>query len=122
MKLENPEAQPVEKEFKTTKLFGNLSITTKLMIVISSLLILSIMSFGTIKYFHEIQKEDGAIIDASGRDRMLSQQIGFYSEQVLNGNELAKSTLKEIIDLNDVSFYALKNGGVAPGIATTSSP
>ncbi len=98
-------------------LFRNLTIAKKLMIIIFSMLVLSIISFGTIRYFHEIQYEDGAIIDASGRDRMLSQRIGFYSEQVLNGDESAGAVLKEIIDLHDVSFYALKDGGVAPGIA-----
>ena len=63
-----------------TKLLRDLSITKKLMVIILFMLILSIISFGIIKYFQGIQSEDGAIIDASGRDRMLSQRIGFYSE------------------------------------------
>ncbi len=100
-----------------TKILEDLSVTKKLMVVIFFMLVLSIISFGTIRYFNGVQSEDGAIIDASGRDRMLSQRIGFYSEQVLNGDESAKSTLKEIIDLHDASFFALKNGGIAPGIA-----
>ncbi len=49
---------------------------------------------------------------------MLSQRIGFYAEQVLRKeSEEDKAELQRVIDLHDVSFYALKNGGVAPGIA-----
>ena len=49
---------------------------------------------------------------------MLSQRIGFYAEQIMRkGSEEAKAELQRAINLHDVSFYALKNGGVAPGIA-----
>ncbi len=48
---------------------------------------------------------------------MLSQQIGFYAEQIVRGDESAKNTLEELINLHDTSFKSLRDGGVAPGVA-----
>lgn len=79
--------------------------------------VLSIGNFGAAIYVQSLQKDDGAVIDAAGRNRMLSQEMGFYAEQILKGNESIKVMLGWAIDLHDTSFYALKNGGVAAGIA-----
>ncbi len=66
--------------------FINLSPAKKLGFVFLSILILSSISVSLVYYFQDLQKADGAIIDASGRDRMLSQRMSFYAEQVINGN------------------------------------
>lgn len=97
--------------------FRNLSITKKFGLVFLMILTLTISSAYTVYYFQALQRTDGAIIDAAGRNRMLSQKIGFYAEQVVDGDEAAKEILKSTIDLHHISFRALKNGGVAPGIA-----
>ncbi len=95
----------------------NLSISTRLMLVIVFMLVLALANFGVLTILQQMAQNDGAVIDASGRNRMLSQRIGFYAEQVVRGNEEEKPTLRDIIELHDQSFYALKNGGIAPGIA-----
>lgn len=78
----------------------------------------SVMASVFVVYYTQgVQKTDGAIIDAAGRNRMLSQRIGFYAEQVIDGKENTKETLKEIINLHQVSLYALKDGGIAPDIS-----
>lgn len=80
--------------------------------------LLNVGGLSLVYYYQSLQETDAAVVDAAGRNRMLSQRIGFYAEQIVRaGKEEAKVELQRIIDLHDVSFYALKNGGVAPGIA-----
>lgn len=86
------------------------------------LFIISLVFFGgnsLVFYFQSLQKTDGARIDASGRNRMLSQRIAYYSELVVreNENENDKIILSSLIELHNQSFLALKNGGSVPGIA-----
>ena len=81
------------------------------------LFIFTIFSLFIVRSYLTAQRTDGAIIDAAGRNRMLSQQLGFYAERVVRGNEPVKDTLKSIIELHNASFYALKDGGIAPEIA-----
>jgi PAS domain S-box-containing protein len=92
-------------------------INKKLWLVFFLFFILTVANFFVVRYFKSAQKTDGAIIDAAGRNRMLSQQLGFYAERAVRGNEAVKEALKDIITLHQVSFYALKDGGVAPEIA-----
>ena len=92
-------------------------INKKLWLVFFLFFVLALTNFFIVRYFEAAQKTDGAIIDAAGRNRMLSQQLGFYAERVVRGNEAVRETLKNIIALHQVSFYALKDGGVAPEIA-----
>jgi hypothetical protein len=88
--------------------------------LVSILILIAVILLGgnaSIFYFQSLQKTDGAIIDAAGRNRMLSQRIGFYSEMVADGHKENQAPLASFIDLHEKSFKALKNGGVAPGIA-----
>ena len=55
------------------------------------------------------------IIDAAGRNRMLSQRIGFLAECILNGNESLKEDLKQVVQLHDDTLEVLEKGGVLPG-------
>ncbi len=103
-------------DLKAQKKFQG-KIKRKLIFIISFIALIILGGNATVLYFQSLQKTDGAIIDASGRNRMLSQRIGFFAEQVLNGDNDAKKILSEIVNLHEISFYALKNGGIAPGIA-----
>ncbi len=94
-----------------------MTLTKKLGIVFFTLLVVAIANTSVVYNFQTSQKTDAAIIDAAGRNRMLSQKIGFLAEQIVNGNESIKSELQEVIYLHDTSFLALKNGGIAPGIS-----
>lgn len=89
----------------------------KLRFIFAAIAVLAVCNFGATIYIQSLQKDDGAIIDAAGRNRMLSQEIGFYAEQILDGDESAKVKLGWAIELHNSSFRALKDGGVATGIA-----
>ncbi|MBI1934320.1 PAS domain S-box protein [Candidatus Peregrinibacteria bacterium] len=96
----------------------SMSLRKKFGILFLSVFLVNIGGLGLVYHYQSLEKTDTAVVDASGRNRMLSQRIGFYAEQtVRKGSEEAKAELQRVIDLHDVSFYALKNGGVAPGIA-----
>lgn len=95
----------------------NSSVNKKLGLVFLSFFILAFTSFFIIRSYADTQRTDGAIIDAAGRNRMLSQRLGFYAEQIVRGNIPAKEVLNSTIQLHHVSFYALKDGGIAPEIA-----
>ncbi len=89
-------------------------IVASLFVIIS---VLAIANFILIKYYKTRQAKDSALVDASGRNRMLSQKIGFYACQVLAEVPAASQELLNTINLHDVSLTSLKNGGIAPGIA-----
>lgn len=81
-------------------------------------LLLNVGGLGLVYYHQSLLETDAAVVDAAGRNRMLSQRMGFYAEQIVRaGKEGAKAELQRITDLHNTSFYALKNGGAAPGIA-----
>ncbi|MAE42802.1 hypothetical protein CMO93_03450 [Candidatus Woesearchaeota archaeon] len=101
-----------------------LSIANKILVVLVLILAISFANFVVIKNNQSTQVADGAIIDAAGRNRMLSQKIGFFAELTVIGShhhlgilEDNKETLESAIKLYDDSFHALKYGGIAPGIA-----
>ncbi|HVD99359.1 MAG TPA: GAF domain-containing protein [Cytophagaceae bacterium] len=56
------------------------------------------------------------LIDLAGRQRMLSQKIGFYAEMVVRGKIEHIGTLENAIALHDHSLNVLKNGGMPKGL------
>lgn len=56
------------------------------------------------------------LIDLAGRQRMLSQKIGFYAEIVAKGNITNATELKAAIDLFDHSLDVIRHGGTPIGI------
>jgi len=84
-------------------------------------LFLGLSNFITVQHFKSTEKLDAAIVNAAGRNRMLSQKIAFYAELVLKDTPGAYQVLQETIVLHEVSLKALKNGGVAPGIANNAA-
>ena len=66
---------------------------------------------------YRAQETDAHAIDIAGRNRMLSQRIGFYAEQVVRGNiPERQETLHALIMQHDTSLAVLQFGGVAPGL------
>ncbi len=95
-----------------------MKLRNKFTILFLASFLLNVGGFGLVYYHQSLQETDAAVVDAAGRNRMLSQRMGFYAEQIVRvGKEEAKAELQSMTDLHDISFYALKDGGVAPGIA-----
>ena len=64
----------------------------------------------------EAVSKNNLIIDLAGRQRMLSQKIGFYAEMVVRGKSQHIEELENTIALHEHSFDVLKNGGIPKGI------
>jgi PAS domain S-box-containing protein len=60
------------------------------------------------------------LINLAGRQRMLTQKIGFYAEMVAKGKILQVGELKAAIDLFEHSLQVIKDGGMPMGIACES--
>jgi PAS domain-containing protein len=60
--------------------------------------------------------KNNIMIDIAGRQRMLSQKIGFYAEMIVRGKTAHIETLQNTIALHDHSLSVLKNGGTPKGI------
>lgn len=74
------------------------------------------------KKLHTIKNEllekltsNNTLIDVAGRQRMLSQKIGFYAEMILRGNFSKVEVLESAIAMHELSLNAIKNGGIPPG-------
>jgi hypothetical protein len=60
---------------------------------------------------------NNTLIDVAGRQRMLSQKIGFYAEMVVRGNNSALVGLESAILMHEKTLDVIKSGGVPPGLA-----
>ncbi len=60
--------------------------------------------------------EDSVIINVAGRQRMLSQQMAFYSTMLYHGKVEVKEKLQKTIELFDHSLVTLRNGGIFMGV------
>lgn len=104
----------MRQEFKT---FKDRNIQGKLGLILSLFALLAIVNYVSVTYFKSQQKEDAPVVDAAGRNRMLSQRIGFFAERIVKGQEEIRGDLAKAVTLHNTSLNALKLGGVAPGIA-----
>ena len=95
----------------------NLSVRNLSIVLFLVIAVLASVNYFVIKTFKLDQDKDSAVVDASGRNRMLSQKIAFLSGGIINGRENWKEELSKTLALFDNSLEALKSGGVAPGIA-----
>lgn len=102
---------------KNWKSFRNQSIRGKLGLLLSLFALLAVINYTSVSYFKNEQKKDALVVNAAGRNRMLSQQIGFFAERIVRGQESLRSRLAQAVALHNTSLNALKLGGMAPGIA-----
>lgn len=98
------------------KNFKDLRISLKLGLFLMSVALIAATNYAGVIYFINIQKDDAAVVDAAGRNRMISQRIAFFCERAAK-EQPVKDDLKVAIELLNTSINALKLGGVAPGIA-----
>lgn len=62
------------------------------------------------------QQYNAYVIDAAGRNRMLSQRIAFLSTLVAGGDYSYQSELQALIELHNTSIQAILNGGKIKGV------
>lgn len=98
------------------KKFKDLGIKTKLGSILLLFALVALFNYFSVSYFKHQQESDAAVVDAAGRQRMLSQRMAFFAEMISCGKEQVREELRKVVDLHDISLNALKMGGVAPGI------
>jgi hypothetical protein len=59
-------------------------------------------------------REDSLLIDITGRNRYLSQKMGFLCEMICNGKDQHKSEVRRIVTIHDQSLNAIRYGGTPP--------
>lgn len=82
--------------------------------IVFSIILISIFTF-------TVSKEDSSVdaVNASGRNRMLSQRISALCLEIVNGKEEAKKSLASAIELHDSTLKVLEFGGVVPSMKTS---
>jgi PAS domain S-box-containing protein len=60
------------------------------------------------------------VINIAGRQRMLSQKIGFYCETLIRGKHQHAGLLRDAIELHEHTMQVLRQGGMPMGIACDS--
>jgi len=99
------------------KKLKDFNISTKLGSILVLFIVIAFVNYLSVNYFKQKQKSDAAVVDAAGRNRMLSQRIAFFVECIAKGDISVKNDLRKAIDLHSTSLQALKLGGISPGIA-----
>lgn len=73
------------------------------------------------KLLHERSINDmNTLINMAGRQRMLTQKIGFYAEMAAKGKVLQTGELKSAVDLFEHSLEVIRNGGTPMEIVCES--
>lgn len=102
------------------KSFRNFTVRTKLSSMLLLFALVALGNFVSVNYYRNMSKIDAAVVDAAGRQRMLTQKIAYLSSTILRGRKEVRKELGETIALYHTSLMALRQGGVAPGIAQNS--
>jgi PAS domain S-box-containing protein len=107
--------------FKTTKVPFVNSITGKKNILGVSIDLTEKLSLEKKLLNEKRINQNNTFINIAGRQRMLSQKIGFYCETLVRGKVEHASFLRDAIELHEHSLQVLRYGGLPIGI-TTDSP
>ena len=86
----------------------------QLAILFTEFVLLVIVSVGVTYWGLQAQQQDALVINLSGRQRMLIQQMTRLAFQVQDGDETAIADLREAKQTFSKTLSALRDGGVAP--------
>ncbi len=87
----------------------------RLLIFFLLLMVLPIASFVMVQYRRAMVREDGVLIDISGRNRMLSQKTALLAE-ICAKDPSRREELEGVINLHHLSVMAMRDGGKAPNM------
>jgi nitrate/nitrite-specific signal transduction histidine kinase len=86
----------------------------QLTVLFAAFVLLVIASAGVTYFGLQTQQQDALVINLSGRQRMLVQQMTRLALQLKDGDEAVVSTLQESRQTFSQTLSALRNGGSAP--------
>ncbi len=94
--------------------FKDWTIKFKLIFAMGLLIIITIVN--TLLFVWAVSSDSDVIINAAGRNRMLSQQIALYCELLNKGDAKYVSIVQEKLELHKASLDVFKNGGILPSM------
>jgi methyl-accepting chemotaxis protein len=106
--------------FKTTKIPFTNAITGKKNILGVSIDLTEKLSLEKKLLNEKRINQNNTFINIAGRQRMLSQKIGFYCETLLRGKIEHAGLLRDAIELHEHSLQVLRYGGIPMGIVSES--
>lgn len=86
----------------------------QLTILFATFVLLVVVSVGVTYWGLQMQQQDALVINLSGRQRMLAQQMTRLVLQWKGGDETVLAALQESEQIFSQTLYALRNGGAAP--------
>lgn len=107
--------------FKTTKIPFINNVTGKKNILGVSIDLTEKLSLEKELFKEKKISNSNTLINIAGRQRMLSQKIGFYAESLVRGKKQNAGLLRDAIELHEHSLQVMRHGGMPMGV-TTESP
>ncbi|MEW5941322.1 MAG: type IV pili methyl-accepting chemotaxis transducer N-terminal domain-containing protein, partial [Chloroflexota bacterium] len=95
------------------------SLQARLTLLFAAFVLLVLVSVGAMMWGSEAQRQDAAVINAAGRQRMLVQQMARLAFEAGQGEDSVNAALRETERTFDQTLRALRDGGEAPYLSDT---
>ena len=85
---------------------------------------LAAVNVGTVYYFQDQATDDGNAIDVAGEERMLTQAMARYTNQIAAGDDpaTARENLQEVMERYEANLQALETGGEVDEVNVPAPP
>jgi PAS domain S-box-containing protein len=106
--------------FKTTKIPFLNNVTGKKNILGVSIDLTEKLSLEKELFKEKRISSSNMLLNIAGRQRMLSQKIGFYAESLVRGRKQNAGLLRDAIELHEHSLQVMRYGGMPMGVSSES--